>query len=926
MVPPPLRRGASPPLLAALCCAGLAALLLRPGAERAPPRAEPAAHGARAARRPLPGVHLETAAAPASECAAAVAGAEERSSGWRRSEECKCPKHTFLTGHDVTCTDLLDTSDITRRYYFTASRYAGKGCSCVRLPRAEEELFAALEKQAHSNVLYEALFKHTLEYLSALEGDGGSTFGADLTRGGKKPITAGDLPWTEAGRMAVYNPYNFCPLKSHSERKAAAEKVGGTIFKIVQAFNEFNIWIWSDGEDRSINPATDDDLFRNGPVFLPFTPTWDEVRAGGLMFALLPTLILTDGGNRTTWFNNAAWKTCWEPNPLASGPMIFKYPQVQASLHDPGQRRGYYTATAPQHPDFFHPEGPLFIDGDRHRSFRRLLELAGFARRYPVDAGLVRAIPAPGGEAPSEADVAAAVGPLVMKGIWGAEPTPEAREAMGTYARFGKYAIFGKEIHRFALGPTGIADTIKEASGGVTAWATTTPFRDLLRKAVEVHGPANPWFLKEDRVLDDLTLATLFAGLVGTTDMTMKCILYQQRDQAHVTMFKEDPEKYLIELMRYDSAVTSVTELLRKDQAMNLEGRNITLKQGSPVQLVLASANRDPTHWMRADDFDPSRPDLKDTLSWNGRVEDVEARSLERAPRHCPGHCLSLKVAAAVCAKMMGSFDELEREGKVLHRNGEVKCNNFNEADEPPLWNPPADLAVPKPYVPDLSQGEVLIKEHVECDSRDLYIASFKTVSECARAVKSAGGKARSWISYTAGASSRVAGAIWSTHRRRTAARASMKIGTTSTTFQRCPWKSHCGSTPISCSGLSRTRVRGPNPSLARSAVPSSRVRHWWLGSGSARKTRIGSSPKSRPARTSTSSLPGRAECMWTLTKAAATRKQATAPQQSLPSTTPRSSRRANQLGRSAKNQRTPGSRSRASLESPRRLASLAWR
>jgi cytochrome P450 len=637
---------------------------------------------------------------------------------------------------------MIDTADITKRYYFTASKYAGKGCSCVRLPRAEEELFEALEKQAHSNVLYEALFSHTLEYLSALEGDGGSTFGADLTRGGKKPIAAGDLPWTEAGRLAVYNPYDFCPLKSHSERKAAAVKVGGSIFKIVQLFNEFNIWIWSDGEDRPINPATDDNLFRNGPFWLPFTPTWDEVRAAGLMFALLPTLILTDGGNRTTWFNNAAWKTCWEPNPLAAGPMIFKYPQVQSRLHDPEQKRGYYTATAPQHPDFFHPEGPLFIDGDRHKSFRRLLELAGFARRYHVDAGLVRAIPAVGDEAPSEADVAAAVGPLVMKGIWGTDPTPEAEEAMATYARFGKYAIFGKEIHRFALGPTGIADSIKEASTRVTAWAKTTPFRYLLRRAVVAHGPANPFFFDEDRLLDDLTLATLFAGLVGTTDMVTKCVLYQQRDASHVAMFKENPERYLIELMRYDSAVTSVTELLREDQAMNLEGRNITLKEGTPAQLVLASANRDPTHWMRADDFDPARPDLKDTLSWNGRVEDVEARSLERAPRHCPGFCLSLKVGAAVCAKMMGSFDELQREGKVLqHGSGAVKCNNFNEADEPPLWSPPADLKVPPPYEPDLSEGEVLIKKHVECDSPDLYISSFKTVQECARAVKAAGGK-----------------------------------------------------------------------------------------------------------------------------------------------------------------------------------------
>ncbi|CAK0861800.1 unnamed protein product, partial [Prorocentrum cordatum] len=716
------RRCRAPLPLAALGCAGLAA------------------RGAHAARAPPADALLE-AAAETSGCAAAVAGAEGRQSGWQRGEECKCPKGTYLTGHDLQCTSMLDASDIDRRYYFTAAEYEGRGCSCARLPRTEQQLLAALGEQARVSALYEALFRHTLEYLGALEGDGGSTFGADVDRDSSKPVAAGAFPRTEASQ-AAYDPDGFCPLKSHSERVAAAEKVGGTIFKAVQLFNEFNVWIWSDGEDRPINPATDDNLFRNGPLWLPFTPTWDDVRAAGLMFALLPTLILTDGGNRTTWFNSAAWKTCWEPSPLASGPMIFKYPQVQSRLHDPEQKRGYYTATAPQHPDFFHPEGPLFIDGERHQSFRRLLELAGFARRYPVDASLVRAIPGLGGQAPSEADVAAAVGPLVMQGIWGSRPTPEAEEAMAIYARFGKYAIFGKEIHRFALGPTGIASSVREASASVAAWAKTTPFRDLLRKAAEAHGPASPFFLDEDRLLDDLILATLFAGLVGTTDMVTKCVVYQQRDAAHVGLFMEDPEKYLIELMRYDSAVTSVTELLREDDAMNLEGRNITLKQGTPAQLVLASANRDPTHWMRADDFDPARPDLKDTLSWNGRVEDVEARSLERAPRHCPGFCLSLKVGAAVCAKMMGSFDELEREGKVLHHgSGAVKCNNFNEADEPPLWNPPADLKLPPLYEPDLSEGEVLVREDVECESPDLYIGSFETVHECARAVKAAGGK-----------------------------------------------------------------------------------------------------------------------------------------------------------------------------------------
>ena len=66
--------------------------------------------------------------------------------------------------------------------------------------------------------------------------------------------------------------------------------------------------------------------------------------------------------------------------------------------------------------------------------------------------------------------------------------------------------------------------------------------------------------------------------------MTLKCVKYQKglsqlgqpEDQAHldeqVRLFKKNPEKYLVELMRFDSAVTSVTETLTSDQTMVLEG------------------------------------------------------------------------------------------------------------------------------------------------------------------------------------------------------------------------------------------------------------------------------------------------------------------------------------------------------------------
>lgn len=607
---------------------------------------------------------------------------------------------------------------------------------------ADDEVEAALSMTAGTNKIWQVLLDEPATFLDSIEEKSISearNFGMEVNVSSITSVSSNKVSFEPASEL--YNPWKFCPLKSHAERVQAANTVGGFTMKVVQLFNEFNIWIWSDGEDRPINPATDSELLRSGPFGSSnLFPSWADLRSAGLMFTLLPTLIATDSGNRTTWFNQAAKKTCWEPNPLALGPMIFKYSMVQPALTDPDQKRGYYTATAPQNPDFFDREAPLFIDGLRHASFRGLLELAGFARRYPVDVSLANAIPRLAGNAPDEQAIAKYVGPLVMTSIWGERPSSEATEAMLTYARYGKYAIFGDEIHKFALGPTGIAAKIKAASDAVSEWAGETKFSKLLLKAREHHAPGNPWFAKKERLISDMTLATLFAGLVGTTDMAKKCVVYQKRDLAHERLFKENPEKYLIELMRFDSAVTSVTELLQQQTNMNLEGRNLTLSEGTPAQLVLATANRDPTHWFEPDAFNPGRTDLADTLSWNGKVVDVEARDLERAPRFCPGYCLSLKVGAAVCAAQMGSFDELLAAGKILANGGEVKCNNFGSGELPPLWDP-ANTTLPNEHKSDLSSGEVLVQKGKSCNSPEYYIDRFDSVDLCSYAVKAAGGK-----------------------------------------------------------------------------------------------------------------------------------------------------------------------------------------
>jgi len=459
--------------------------------------------------------------------------------------------------------------------------------------------------------------------------------------------------------------------------------------------DEFHAGMWT--LESPMNPATSPVLYEEGPahvdsVLLGFvnqiTPKWSTLRHAALLALALPAFLQTDGGNRTTAFTKLAEKACWGPAPLGYGPAVFKHDENVALLTDPNQKRGYYTSTVKQHPDFFHPDFPLFWDGEKHGKFRQLVEKSGFARRYPVDIELARQIPVADGCTVPEEDVFAEhVGKLVQKALWGAEVPPDQVAHLKTYAQYGPLGIFG-EVIQPPLSLAGIAGKVKTAADVIAKWGTTAPFADVYLKARDQLVPGDAGFQNGDLLLKGLTVASLFAGLVGTKDATVKCVSMQKQDSRHHALFMKHPEKYLIEMMRFDSAVTSVTDLLQEDTNMIIAGRNVTLAKGTPRQIVLATANRDPAFWQNPSAFDPDRSQLKETLSWNGRAEDVEARNLEKAPRHCPGMCLSLKVAAAVCASFMGVFEELHEQGKVLANDGAVKCNNFGDWNEPNLWTP----------------------------------------------------------------------------------------------------------------------------------------------------------------------------------------------------------------------------------------------
>jgi len=467
------------------------------------------------------------------------------------------------------------------------------------------------------------------------------------------------------------------------------------------------IWqqAYEDGDKQPINPISNDFILRDSPLPYPVSAllfTWEQIIEIINGFVMLPLFQapVHGNGNRTYLFSQYAQLNCWETDVFSTGPSVFKYSKVSADMADPTQSRGYFTAAANQHQSVFNVDLPLFLSSgsDQHSMWRQMFERTKFARRFPVPLKVIKKMvtwsPLVNGTV-DKGMIARAVFPFTQQMLWGAFPDEAAVAATAPYLKEGSLGIFGDTAHnliagvRHEHGEPSMTENLIGYRKAALAWVKTTPVfksmkndsmvRDYIDKypgLVAVH-PFNEqlgYNTEEDHFFMNIVDATLFAGYIGTTDLLHKCVRYQHNNSDMENLFKEDPEAFIIELMRYDGAVASFTALYKEDTEEVIEGKKLVFKKGSPYQASLMTANRDPTEFEEPAQFNTKRANIGNSLSWNGRLEDVERRDLVKAPRHCPGHCASLKLGAALCAQFMGSFDELMKKGMLT---AEIKCNRF---------------------------------------------------------------------------------------------------------------------------------------------------------------------------------------------------------------------------------------------------------
>jgi len=253
-----------------------------------------------------------------------------------------------------------------------------------------------------------------------------------------------------------------------------------------------------------------------------------------------------------------------------------------------------------------------------------------------------------------------------MKGVWQQEASQEVLDLILPYLDLGKTCIFGEVAEGLGLVKS---DQIMEIRNKNAEFGRQSPrgqkLEPLLEKYPAVKAQYDRQLPVEGKAPDhaakllfnNLGTGVLFAGLLGTTDMTWKCVHYQWRDQAHVRMYRKDKTAYLHELMRYDGAVTSFTAT-SKGERLRLEGYDIDVPAGTYSQMTLATSNRDPHVFKDPDVFNPERSEMGEQLSWNGRLQHVIARNYTGAPRFCPGYHLSVKVAIQVCDYLTQNLSE----------------------------------------------------------------------------------------------------------------------------------------------------------------------------------------------------------------------------------------------------------------------------
>lgn len=374
-----------------------------------------------------------------------------------------------------------------------------------------------------------------------------------------------------------------------------------------------------------------------------------------LPLVVVPVLLRHGGDFRRVLFNDTMLLAGdgAEYGPWVDGVAQFSHAHVRADQMDAAQQRGSYfgamTVGEPGAPGTLIPRPCMSAwqlttssDDPKHGRVRDILHkaLPGLsAKDQPalvLDAG-VAAVPRD--DVPLGALVKV-VGMNVFNRLFGELEGGAWEHDLGSlleeYGNIGALCAVGIKTGGYAR----VGEVVNLVAARISATAAGKRMRDM----AEAGSPK----IDGDSFLEMLAFGYLFAGQGGTSHLARSTLGRIRSDPARYTLlWEKNPRSFLIEQARIDPPVTSYTSLLKEDVTTSIMGKTMTIPKGTERQMFIVTANRDPTVFERAWEFDPNRKNLDKVLSWNGPAGMV-AMGIAHTPRGCPGHSISMAVAQQV--------------------------------------------------------------------------------------------------------------------------------------------------------------------------------------------------------------------------------------------------------------------------------------
>jgi len=362
---------------------------------------------------------------------------------------------------------------------------------------------------------------------------------------------------------------------------------------------------------------------------------------------------------------------CGEPMPAlisVPGIQVTRHADLASLMADPHQRRLKIIGSGAEE-CCFDETLPVFMSAGspEHTQVRRLWDAVGLDKMHLGDLpeltvkepGVIISIRKKlmstvlGINAPVLDELAPVVAPLFLEKLWGRKPTQQESDEIAEYGTMGGGCIMSPAVAKLPIVPGKILAVRQKA----LEFGRSSPVGKALARELEKpeYKELHDRYAQRpkgavDTAIQNLADASLFAGLIGTSTLSMNCLMQVYRGPQFVKMFRENSTAFLYETMRTATAVAGSASATREPKKMTIWGEEYDIPTGTILsQMTGMAAGLDASVFPDPYKFDSSRPNLGETMNWNGVTKYVMARDYQNAPRFCPGAGLSVKIATKVC-------------------------------------------------------------------------------------------------------------------------------------------------------------------------------------------------------------------------------------------------------------------------------------